>query len=664
VIWLSLIFVSASAADLLVGPGQTYVTIAAAVDDAASGDRVLIDPGTYPEDEITIQNLAVTIEAAQGPGTVSVELLSGDGLLELRNGSDVTLVDLSADMKGIGRLADIRGGLLTVTGCTSSNATAPVLGAHGGVIDVFNGDLVVQSSTLQAAITANANGGVIHVRNGTVDISASTLAFGFSSATGGAISGSFGSVVTVATSTLLTNTADSGSAIHMDGGDLTVRASTMRTNTSLVGTVVCDGTNSCSVDDTLFADNSAGTGGMLVANSGSTTLSGSSVCGPALGSRLVDLSSTTASIERNVFYGADLTDALVIIGPGVTSNVINNHFVGSASTTSGSALRVLGTATFVNNLVALNSGVGPAIEATAGTFNDSYNLYFSNVDAHADVALDPTSLVDVDPLIGPLVLGSCDFLPLVPTMNSPAIDAGDPNIYDDDGTVADIGAYGDLVGNPITDGDDDDGDGFASPADCDDADPLIFPGADEIPCNGVDEDCDPATLDLVDSDGDGTSICDGDCDDEDPNRTHLTDVYKDKDMDGYGVGEPTELCGIPFNGSDIDGDCDDRDETVHPDAVEILYDGIDQDCDGFDIDDLDGDGALGPDDCDDEDPERYPKAFDIPEDGIDQDCNGWDSGSALIGGAGWNCGGCSNTGGGSAIWWIVPLLLWFSGRRY
>ena len=85
-----------------------------------------------------------------------------------------------------------------------------------------------------------------------------------------------------------------------------------------------------------------------------------------------------------------------------------------------------------------------------------------------------------------------------------------------------------------------DGDGFNSVDDCDDSDPFTFPGAAELedadacmtdadddgfgesaPSDGVTAgiDCDDgnAALNAADTDGDGFSTCDLDCDDSDIN---------------------------------------------------------------------------------------------------------------------------------------------------
>lgn len=60
---------------------------------------------------------------------------------------------------------------------------------------------------------------------------------------------------------------------------------------------------------------------------------------------------------------------------------------------------------------------------------------------------------------------------------------------------------------------DNDGDEYLEDVDCDDDDPEVYPGADEV-CNGTDDDCDGLVpADEVDDDLDGWMICDGDCDD-------------------------------------------------------------------------------------------------------------------------------------------------------
>ncbi|MBN2798434.1 MAG: hypothetical protein JXX28_04740 [Deltaproteobacteria bacterium] len=233
-------------------------------------------------------------------------------------------------------------------------------------------------------------------------------------------------------------------------------------------------------------------------------------------------------------------------------------------------------------------------------------------------------------------VGDCDDADADVSPGAPESCDGADN--DCDGAVDEAGALG---GTPWYQ--DADGDGFGadepvlqcappgsgwldSSGDCDDTSAAIHPGADET-CDEVDQDCDGQ----IDEDA------------IDP----LT-WYADGDGDGYGApGDTAEGCTPPAGFGASDGDCDDEDPGVHPEADEVC-DGADQDCDGqIDEDavdagtwylDADGDGygdeaagvlscdavdgriELGGD-CDDDDDEVNPEADERCNE-HDDDCDG------------------------------------------
>lgn len=189
-----------------------------------------------------------------------------------------------------------------------------------------------------------------------------------------------------------------------------------------------------------------------------------------------------------------------------------------------------------------------------------------------------------------------------------------------------------------------DGVGLASQSgDCDDNDPSVNPGAIYIPGDGIDQNCDGVDHCFQDLDGDGFGAgapfpgpslnCDddpllssrgGDCapadasrypgapeivgDGIDQNCDGSDACYVDADGDGFGSdliqpAAPGLTCLTTDGVSPVGGDCDDDDDTRYPGAVEIWYDGIDQNCSGTSDFDQDGDGFdardYGGDDCDD-----------------------------------------------------------------
>ena len=214
-----------------------------------------------------------------------------------------------------------------------------------------------------------------------------------------------------------------------------------------------------------------------------------------------------------------------------------------------------------------------------------------------------------------------------------------------------------------------DGDGFGDPnatieacvapigyvdndGDCDDTDENINPLAEDV-CDGIDNNCDveidgglTLTTYYQDLDGDGfgddnntvedctqpagyvpeggdcndnngsvnpgaTDICNGnddDCDLDIDEDAVFVDYYVDADGDGYGsANDIISACSQPFGYVDNDLDCDDNNNAINPDAIEIC-DNIDNNCD-LQIDegltegncaDTDNDGVNNGNDLDDD----------------------------------------------------------------
>ncbi|GAB4343177.1 MAG: hypothetical protein Kow0099_21420 [Candidatus Abyssubacteria bacterium] len=141
--------------------------------------------------------------------------------------------------------------------------------------------------------------------------------------------------------------------------------------------------------------------------------------------------------------------------------------------------------------------------------------------------------------------------------------------------------------DPATPDDDLDGDGFGIAQDCDDADPGVNPGVAEVCDDGIDNDCDGLVdsndpdcgVAPVDNDGDGFTS-DVDCDDNNPavNPGAAEIPYNGIDDDCNPATPDDDLDGDGFNQGN---DCDDNNAAVNPGAAEVCDDGIDNDCDGL-----------------------------------------------------------------------------------
>ena len=238
----------------------------------------------------------------------------------------------------------------------------------------------------------------------------------------------------------------------------------------------------------------------------------------------------------------------------------------------------------------------------------------------------------------------------------------------------DNGSYPGLIWYPDVDGDsfgdDSDAGSDCMPVsaedvldntDCDDEDAGISPFATDICGNLIDEDCDgadascddldgdgysvgdgdcddnDASLNLDDADSDGWNTCDGDCDDENSMFSPVTMWYADDDGDGYGRpvvdGGWTQQCEDPGIAYSLDDtDCDDDDPSVNP--MTIWY--WDEDGDGYgrgvgaggwyqQCDSPGSDYTLVDGDCDDSDLGLNPETLWYE----DADYDGYGSGTSI-----------------------------------
>ncbi|MEZ4317776.1 MAG: MopE-related protein [Myxococcota bacterium] len=582
-------------------PGD-FPTISAAVQSGVvtSGDRLDLGPGTFVGVELPT-NLDLEIRGS-GTGTTTVVAppgsLGGDWVFRTQLNGALALESLTIDGAGSAGGIDLR------NDSTLALVDVEIVAGfanEGGCINAESATITLQTVELLGC-TAGQHGGAIFAKS--TQVTADDVIF-------------------------LSNTSGDGGAIYLkDSSGLTLTSSYFADNHAISGnggTVYCQSSGTvCVLDDfQLDSGTTDQRGGGVYADNATVFISGGLFTqnvanrGGAIAGR-----AAVVDVQRSRFlWNESYTEGGAIHVDGQGSLYARNaYFCQNVSTTGHALANTSGAATvdvqnalFVQNgvptpldyAVTLRSGSVFAHNTFIGDLGESVNTGGATVEDNIftgspNEVLDSTALappvrnnvvwdgyiygtIDASQQIfeDPGIVGyagtDCGTLDDAYATAAAILDVSTSGRLDIDGTVADAGHFGGPDLDTAFWYADLDGDGVHKGLDCDDSNPSVYPGAVEILCNGIDEDC-GGSPDSADADSDGYTTCAGDCNDLDP--------------------------------------------AVNPGATEVSCNGKDDDCNSATPDgpDGDGDGVAACLDCDDADPARFPGN---PEtcDGVDNDCD-------------------------------------------
>ena len=446
----------------IAGPGSSDLTVARS-SAAGTNFRIFNVPiGAV----VSISGMTITGGLVSDPGSdgnASGGGIENSGTLSI---TDVTISDNTAGMSfGLGGVGGEGGGIENSGMLSISDATinaneavfaASTPGFGGGGEGGFGGGInnTGSFSVIDTAFTGNTgdgSGGAI-LNSGNLSVTDSTFSHnrggGFISP-GGAI-GNTGSA-TVNGSTFASNTSANGGGGINNNGTLSLNGSIFTGNNAynnIGGGINNSGT--MTISNTTFTGNSNQGGGGAIGNSGSLSVTSST---------FADNSAISSDIFNGISDIPNPGDGGGIDNGG-TLSITNTTFNGNSASNgntdqggSGGAIFNSGTlsvtqVTMADNSVSGDGSAGGGIAISAGSniavmsidsiFDNpeggnisggsasnfqslGHNLFSDN----PGVPLDPTDLINLDPLLGPLAAngGPTQTMALLP--GSPAIDAGD-----------------------------------------------------------------------------------------------------------------------------------------------------------------------------------------------------------------------------------------------
>ncbi|MCK6521583.1 right-handed parallel beta-helix repeat-containing protein [Myxococcota bacterium] len=457
---------SASAADITVDPGGggDYTGIQAAIDAASDGDRVLVEPGTYPGG-IDLRGKDIVLLAVSGPTVTVIDSMDTPDestILAISGEPNTTTIEGFTLTGGHGTQNQwivgnawsgagvfVQRSALTINDCFFRRNLARHSGQSiGGGVVVIDGELYIAGSVF-AGNLGYYGGGAVAALASDVYIEGSTFRENMGSR-GGAIFVGEGADVIVQSSIFEGNEAVWGGAFFVVDSSLTVSGSRVASSSALMdGGMVFVKDGVVLLDDLVGGPSVAGRDGghIRVTTGGAATVTASTLSdglaqgGGAVAMRGEGATFTADGVIFSTNSAVDGGDLWVFDGVATLTNVTS---IAASASTAGSVIW-LGdgtTAAAVNAIVYQPSGPFVLFSEDGAALTWSWSLLFGETGDQTGGALGALSgdgLLFVDPLLAGPTARPPDATLLD---GSPAIDAGDPTTTDIDGSRADLGASG------------------------------------------------------------------------------------------------------------------------------------------------------------------------------------------------------------------------------
>ncbi len=344
----------------------------------------------------------------------NVAAVDGGGLYCVgKVGSLVTITGstISANAAEDGGGLSNNGGAMLITDSTIRDNSATGTGVAGGGIDNYTGStLTILRSTISGNSVGVYGGGIDNIDDATATIVDSTISNnhadgdGVHSPLGGGIY-SYNATVILANSSLNDNSAAYGGGLYNNSYNhpslATITDSTIRGNTALQGGGGIDNNNGAAltIAGSTISGNAAGNGGGVHNYNGTVRVVSSTISGNAAG--------TGGGLANN-------NGALTITGSTIAGNSAND----------GGGLFGGGTGFQMRNTILAGNMAGTDSDLDGRLNSSGYNLVEAPV---GGLGYDPTDLLGVDPLLGPLQDNGGPTPTMALQPDSPALNAGAPD---------------------------------------------------------------------------------------------------------------------------------------------------------------------------------------------------------------------------------------------